>query len=158
MEQGNVVVLNGASSAGKSSIAKALQEIMDAPYLHMGSDHFLPRVPQKFFAVSDSSNPVPAAYFMLVYREVAARAVDPREGRDRLRPWSAGRAADRAGRRQAAGGVRGAGSNTFHIGPPSSSYHGMHSYGVWLCDALFVYSWRIRGWLAAASLNGRRRR
>jgi chloramphenicol 3-O-phosphotransferase len=31
MVTGNVVILNGTSSAGKSTIAKALQEIMEAP-------------------------------------------------------------------------------------------------------------------------------
>ena len=34
MGQGNDVLLNGTSSAGKSTIAKALQEIMETPYLH----------------------------------------------------------------------------------------------------------------------------
>jgi chloramphenicol 3-O phosphotransferase len=35
-----VILLNGTSSAGKTSIAKALQQIMDAPYLHVPVDSF----------------------------------------------------------------------------------------------------------------------
>jgi len=35
-----VILLNGTSSAGKTSIAKALQRMMDAPYLHVPVDSF----------------------------------------------------------------------------------------------------------------------
>jgi chloramphenicol 3-O phosphotransferase len=80
MEQGNVVLLNGTSSAGKTSIAKALQEIMAAPYLHTGIDHFLPRVPAKCFVVSDGVSPPADDYFLLVYRGEVARTVAEREG------------------------------------------------------------------------------
>ena len=68
MGQGNVVLLNGTSSAGKSSIATALQEIMETPYLHTGIDHFLPRLPPTCFAVSDGVDPAATDYFLLVYR------------------------------------------------------------------------------------------
>ncbi|HRQ39673.1 MAG TPA: hypothetical protein PLD25_17330 [Chloroflexota bacterium] len=37
---GNIILLNGTSSAGKSTIAQALQRVMDEPYLHTGVDHF----------------------------------------------------------------------------------------------------------------------
>ncbi len=37
---GNIILLNGTSSAGKSTIAQALQSVMDEPYLHTGVDHF----------------------------------------------------------------------------------------------------------------------
>lgn len=40
MSQGKIIILNGASSAGKSTTAKAVQAIMDEPYLHTGVDHF----------------------------------------------------------------------------------------------------------------------
>ena len=35
-----VILLNGTSSAGKTTIAKSLQQIMDAPYLHVPVDSF----------------------------------------------------------------------------------------------------------------------
>src|SRR5262249_28445573 len=41
MRLGQVIFLNGTSSAGKSSLAKALQQLLDEPYLHIASDHFL---------------------------------------------------------------------------------------------------------------------
>ena len=37
---GTIIVLNGCASAGKTSIAKAIQRTFDAPYLHMGIDLF----------------------------------------------------------------------------------------------------------------------
>ncbi len=39
-QSGNIILLNGTSSAGKSTIAQALQKAMDEPYLHTGIDHF----------------------------------------------------------------------------------------------------------------------
>lgn len=36
---GKVILLNGASSSGKSSIARALQAITDEPFLHYSFDH-----------------------------------------------------------------------------------------------------------------------
>lgn len=41
-----IVLLNGAGSAGKSSIAKALQAIASEPYLHMQMDTFLEMLPE----------------------------------------------------------------------------------------------------------------
>lgn len=38
--RGRIVLLNGVSSSGKTTIAKNLQEIMDSPYLIMGLDKF----------------------------------------------------------------------------------------------------------------------
>ena len=67
MDIGNIVVLNGTSSAGKTSIARALQEIMETPYLHTGIDHFLPRVPKRFSVVCTAGNSPSAEYFLLVY-------------------------------------------------------------------------------------------
>jgi chloramphenicol 3-O phosphotransferase len=45
---GKIIILNGTSSAGKSSIVHALQEIMDEPYLEAGFDKFLWMLPAKF--------------------------------------------------------------------------------------------------------------
>ncbi|HEX8916960.1 MAG TPA: hypothetical protein VF898_00515 [Chloroflexota bacterium] len=80
MKPGNVVLLNGTSSAGKSTTARALQEVMDLPYVHTGVDHFLPRVPQQFFAIEDVANAHPVDYFVLLYSGVAPRATAEIEG------------------------------------------------------------------------------
>ncbi|WP_245456352.1 AAA family ATPase [Mesorhizobium sp. M2A.F.Ca.ET.043.05.1.1] len=41
-----IVLLNGVGSAGKSSIAKALQEMTAAPFLHVKMDAFLEMLPE----------------------------------------------------------------------------------------------------------------
>jgi chloramphenicol 3-O-phosphotransferase len=46
-EVGRVVLLNGTSSSGTTSTARALQEVMETPYLHTGPDHCLERVPAR---------------------------------------------------------------------------------------------------------------
>ena len=38
---GRVILLNGASSAGKSTLAKALQAALPEPFLHISSDQFI---------------------------------------------------------------------------------------------------------------------
>jgi chloramphenicol 3-O phosphotransferase len=35
-----IVILNGASSSGKSSIVRAFRDVSDAPYFFVGVDHF----------------------------------------------------------------------------------------------------------------------
>jgi chloramphenicol 3-O phosphotransferase len=82
MEQGNIVLINGTSSAGKSSTARALQEIMETPYLHTGVDHFLPRFPARLFDVTSPDAPASTDYFQLLYRDGARRIVVGREGGD----------------------------------------------------------------------------
>ena len=42
-----IVLLNGTSSAGKTSIAKALQRVMDTPYLHVPIDSFEDMMPER---------------------------------------------------------------------------------------------------------------
>ncbi len=42
------IFLNGASSAGKTSLGKALQEILDEPYLLLGLDTCLHAVPDRW--------------------------------------------------------------------------------------------------------------
>ena len=54
MRPGTVLLLNGTSSAGKSSVARGLQAIMDEPFLHTGIDHFLERWPERFHVVSNN--------------------------------------------------------------------------------------------------------
>ena len=48
-----IVILNGVGSAGKGSIAKALQAITTDPFLHLEMDAFLNMLPQASFGHAD---------------------------------------------------------------------------------------------------------
>ena len=48
-----VILLNGVGSAGKSSIAKALQSITAQPFLHMTMDAFLNMMPARYWEHPD---------------------------------------------------------------------------------------------------------
>lgn len=50
---GRIIVLNGNGSAGKSSIAKALQQITIEPFLHVSMDVFLDMMPAFMFENAD---------------------------------------------------------------------------------------------------------
>jgi chloramphenicol 3-O phosphotransferase len=45
----NIILLHGASSVGKSTIASILRERLDGPYLHIGADNFIAMLPKKYF-------------------------------------------------------------------------------------------------------------
>lgn len=45
IKAGRIVLLNGVGSAGKGSIAKALQQIASEPYLHVQMDAFFDMLP-----------------------------------------------------------------------------------------------------------------
>ncbi|HEX4302962.1 MAG TPA: hypothetical protein VHZ78_09220 [Rhizomicrobium sp.] len=47
MARATIILLNGVGSAGKSSLAKALQAQLAAPYLHVAMDAFLEMMPLK---------------------------------------------------------------------------------------------------------------
>jgi chloramphenicol 3-O phosphotransferase len=64
---GTIVILNGTSSSGKSSIARALQEVMDEPFLHTGIDEYSPHVPVKFTTITGGDSPTISDYFTIVY-------------------------------------------------------------------------------------------
>jgi len=51
MPLGNIILLNGASSAGKTSILLALQQVLDTPYLDAGIDKFLWMLPKPYLDV-----------------------------------------------------------------------------------------------------------
>ena len=46
---GRVIFLNGTSSSGKSTIAKELQQLLPAPYLHVALDGYLSQLPHVYF-------------------------------------------------------------------------------------------------------------
>ncbi|MDX1747215.1 MAG: AAA family ATPase, partial [Halobacteriales archaeon] len=54
---GTIVILNGTSSSGKSTIAKELQRASDTPTLHLSLDLFTQMVPDGFFVASDGVDP-----------------------------------------------------------------------------------------------------
>jgi len=47
------VILNGVGSAGKGSIARALQQIATRPFLHVEMDAFLAMLPEAYFSHAD---------------------------------------------------------------------------------------------------------
>jgi chloramphenicol 3-O phosphotransferase len=53
MKQTRVIILNGVGSAGKGSIAKALQTIASRPFLHVEMDVFLAMLPDSYFSHPD---------------------------------------------------------------------------------------------------------
>jgi len=67
MTAGTIVLLNGTSSSGKTSIARAFQALMAEPFIHTGNDHFHAAFPQRFFVPSDGIDPVAAEGFLLVF-------------------------------------------------------------------------------------------
>lgn len=52
-KQARIVLLNGAGSVGKSSIAKALQAIAAEPFLHVEMDAFLNMMPERYWDHAD---------------------------------------------------------------------------------------------------------
>jgi len=48
MPNGAIVILNGASSSGKTSILNALQEMLEEPFLNAGIDKFIWMLPERY--------------------------------------------------------------------------------------------------------------
>jgi chloramphenicol 3-O phosphotransferase len=48
MSNGTIIILNGTSSSGKTSIVHALQEILEEPYLDAGIDKFIWMLPGRY--------------------------------------------------------------------------------------------------------------
>ncbi|HEX6818185.1 MAG TPA: hypothetical protein VF120_07410 [Ktedonobacterales bacterium] len=74
---GTVIFINGPSSVGKTSVAKALQAILGRPYLRMGIDEFLPCVPDGLVQLRDQqtageATDEPSTYVTLLYRRPTA--------------------------------------------------------------------------------------
>jgi chloramphenicol 3-O phosphotransferase len=56
MNYGKVIFLNGTSSSGKTTLAHALQEMLDEPYQHMALDHFRDGLPAKYRGLNSPVN------------------------------------------------------------------------------------------------------
>jgi chloramphenicol 3-O-phosphotransferase len=50
MASGTIILINGASSAGKSTLLDALQGSLEQPFLNAGLDKFLWMLPKRYFA------------------------------------------------------------------------------------------------------------
>lgn len=48
MNSGNIIILNGTSSSGKSTLAAALQTLIDEPSLNAGIDPFIFMLPRRY--------------------------------------------------------------------------------------------------------------
>lgn len=48
MAEGKIVVINGASSSGKTAIVHALQNLLEEPYLEAGIDKFIWMMPERY--------------------------------------------------------------------------------------------------------------
>lgn len=48
MTFGNIIILNGTSSSGKTSLVRALQNVLDEPYLEAGIDKFIFMLPGRY--------------------------------------------------------------------------------------------------------------
>lgn len=48
MKTGHVIFLNGTSSSGKTTIAKALQDKLPEPYMYVSIDDFFSMYPERF--------------------------------------------------------------------------------------------------------------
>lgn len=69
MRSGQIIILNGTSSSGKSTIAKALQDMMDEPYLRSGIDHFLQHYPPRMIEQSSDPDPSTAEGWLAVFHD-----------------------------------------------------------------------------------------
>ncbi len=88
MAQGNIIFLNGTSSSGKTSIVKALQEIMDGYYISTGMDHFLDGAPDKIHTSSDGINPSTSDGFLWVFPNNDKRVSELRVGPVAFNLWT----------------------------------------------------------------------
>ena len=50
MAHGSIILLNGVTSSGKSSIAKSLQGQLEEPFLHLGIDVFTQMLPSAYYS------------------------------------------------------------------------------------------------------------
>ncbi|MBV7337551.1 AAA family ATPase [Chloroflexi bacterium TSY] len=62
---GRIIFLNGAPCAGKTTIARALQETLDEPYLHLSADHILGMLPQRYRNVRNPDN------YRVIYKAIS---------------------------------------------------------------------------------------
>lgn len=69
MTSGNIILLNGMSSSGKTTLAKALQELLGQTYFHLDLDLFQQTWHPDFLIYSDGVNPASAEGLLAVFRD-----------------------------------------------------------------------------------------
>lgn len=69
MTPGNIVLLNGTSSSGKSTLARALQELLGPRYFHLDLDLFQKTWHPDFLVYSDGENPASTEGLLAVFHD-----------------------------------------------------------------------------------------
>jgi chloramphenicol 3-O phosphotransferase len=67
--EGRIVVLNGTSSAGKTTIVQALQADPQRTWLASGIDHIIPTVPPHLLVAVEDTDAPPVAGWLLPYQD-----------------------------------------------------------------------------------------
>ncbi len=79
---GTIILLNGPQSAGKSSLARAIQDVFDEPYLFLGLDTFIMEICAPKMKRRPAEGGPPACYSV-----VDLAGTDPPETMWRLEPY-----------------------------------------------------------------------
>ena len=75
MSVGQIVLINGTSSSGKTSLAHALQGMLAQPCFHLSVDMFQQTWPADFLTYSDGHNPAEADGLLAVFKDDALAEV-----------------------------------------------------------------------------------
>jgi chloramphenicol 3-O phosphotransferase len=86
-EQGTIIILNGTSSAGKSSMAQALLAHLPPPAVHQGIDFWLQRAPLGFLRALPADSPAAVEGWVLRFGRAGIVGVELGPGGRR---WMAG--------------------------------------------------------------------
>jgi chloramphenicol 3-O phosphotransferase len=78
LANGIVILLNGTSSSGKSSLAKVLQRVLERPYLHIDGDYFWQMFPRTYFEdkPDEEYRPWRSQFLPACYRSIATMVTE----------------------------------------------------------------------------------
>src|SRR5262245_50681027 len=88
ISHGRVIVLNGTSSAGKSEIARALQQILPGYPIHTGIDHMHERAPARIHQDAVDFEGPEFDGFLWIFTEDRSRLTELRLGAAARRLWA----------------------------------------------------------------------
>lgn len=86
--RGQIIVLNGTSSAGKSEIARALQEILPGYPIHTGIDHIHERAPGRIHRDTTDADPQAFDGFLWIFTKERSLVTEMRLGSAARRLWA----------------------------------------------------------------------